>query len=629
MPPHSQRYMRRLSALLFLVLTCSLTAVAQQIKISVDRPLQAYEVGETVVFRVESQLRGLLTYRIGYSERSGLTTTGTIDYRGGVLEISYPTQIATFLLMKVQLGGQGAELGVVVGRDQIDALTPEPADYDAFWATQKAQLAAVPLDPRIEKIAESALSTSYRFSAAQIEGRRVYGFFVVPKGDGPKPAVLRLPPFGSSPNITAPQTDLAEKGNMVAFSISIHNAPVEQRDPRAYEPDDPRDRETIYYRYAVLAAIRTIDVLATLPEWNKRDLLVYGDSQGGGLAMITAGVDPRVTLLMESVGALSQLNGEKFGQPSGFPYYLRATKDKYGVEGVEQASTAVKYYDAIYAARRFTGPSLHYSNYLDDVVPPATVYAAINAAAGPTTILHSFDLGHTNPPSFFEDLFDFTRLHFEGSRNPPFIYASKRRGYAVDAGLPTTGKVGEPTALVGTAGVDGSTLGAGWSTRWRKVSGPGEVTFATPQALATAARFSEAGTYVLEFQAVDPRPDLPRGYVLLTDEVTVTVAAGTSTTVASLASVDRVEVYPNPVDSYLEVAADFTAADVVSIELYDAVGRLVERRGPFAVGAAGVAGAAGASLRERLETTDLAAGTYLLLLRGRAGAHRQFVTVAR
>ncbi len=607
-----------------------LPVFGQQITVRVDKPLHAYEVGETVVFKVESPLRGLLTYRIGYAERSGLPTMGTIDYRGGVIEIAFPTRLAAFVLFKAQIAGQSAELGVVIGRDKIKALVAEPADYDAFWAQQKAQLAAIPIDKRVEKIAENTLSTTYRFDAAQIDGRRVYGYFVVPKGGDPKPACLRIPPFGESAFITAPQTELAEKGNMIAFSITIHNAPVEQVDPLAYKLEDARNREQIYYRYAVLAAMRAIDVLATLPEWNQKDLLVYGDSQGGGLAILTAGLDARVSLLLESVGALSQLNGEKFSQPSGFPYYLSAVKDIYGSEAVEQASRAIRYYDAIYAARRFRGPSMHYSNYLDAVCPPATIYAAMNAAAGPKVIRHSINLGHTNPPTFFEDVFDFARLHFEGARRAPFIYASKRLGYDIDAGPAATATSAERLVLKGRAGVDGGSLGEGWSVAWSKVSGPGDVKFDTPQQLASGVGFTAPGTYVLQLQVtvVDPngsnlKSSALSSYVLLSDEVTVTVTAGASATADPLTSLERVAVYPNPASSYLEVAADFNAADEISIELYDAVGRLVERRGPVDVDEART------QVRERFDVAAVPEGAYVLLLQGRSGTYRQSVIVAR
>ncbi len=54
---------------------------------------------------------------------------------------------------------------------------------------------------------------------------------------------------------------------------------------------------------------------------------------------------------------------------------------------------------------------------------------------------------------------------------------------------------------------------------WSKISGPGNVTFSTPNALGTLASFSAAGSYVLRFQASD-------SLLSANDDINVTVSAG-------------------------------------------------------------------------------------------------------
>ena len=618
--------MTKLLSSLLVILLASTLALAQQLSITPNRPLHDYAPGETIVFNVETPQRGKLNYRIMYAERAGVLQEGTIDHNGGVSQITYKSTAPAFLLLKVSLngqsvtGGQYAESGVVVGRDQISALASEPADYDAFWQRQKAKLAAVPLDVQRWLVSQTEYSATYQFSAAQVDGRRVYGYYVVPKGSGPKPAALRIPPYGSSA-LQQPSADVAEKGNLIEFVITIHNAPGGQTDPQAYEPNDPRDPEKVYYRYAVLAAIRAIDVLATLPEWNQRDLLVYGDSQGGGLSFLTAGIDGRPTAMIQSIAALSQLNGELFDRPSGFPYYLTSTGDIYGADAVTAAARAVKYYDAIYAARRFRGPSLHYVNYLDAVCPPATHYAAYNAMPGEKIVNHSLALGHTNSPDYFQNVLDFARRHFPTASQAPFPWASKQKTYTVDAGLPTQGAVGQQVALVGTAGFDEGGLGSGWQVGWRKVSGPGNVSFAAARSLTTTASFSQAGTYVLELQVTDPQPDKPGQYYLLADRVTVTVG-GTSSTSTALPSLDRADVFPNPANEEFRIEADFSTDDEVTVELYDGLGRRVQQSAPVRVGPSTQ------GLRQRLDVADYPAGTYTLRIVGQGGAYQQLLSVA-
>ncbi len=84
----------------------------------------------------------------------------------------------------------------------------------------------------------------------------------------------------------------------------------------------------------------------------------------------------------------------------------------------------------------------------------------------------------------------------------------------VDAGADVTITLPAPAALVGTATDVDSSLTLAWS----KVSGPGTVTFGTPNAAATSATFSVGGVYVLALSAND-------GQFNISDTVTVTVNA--------------------------------------------------------------------------------------------------------
>ena len=74
----------------------------------------------------------------------------------------------------------------------------------------------------------------------------------------------------------------------------------------------------------------------------------------------------------------------------------------------------------------------------------------------------------------------------------------------------------EGANLDGSVSDDGLPAGSSATQSWSKVSGPGSVTFGSPNAQDTTASFSEAGTYVLRLTATD-------GALSATDDVTVTV----------------------------------------------------------------------------------------------------------
>ena len=58
-------------------------------------------------------------------------------------------------------------------------------------------------------------------------------------------------------------------------------------------------------------------------------------------------------------------------------------------------------------------------------------------------------------------------------------------------------------ALLGTVTDDGQPPGSSLTYQWSKVSGPGNVTFSSPTALATNATFSDTGVYILRLTASD------------------------------------------------------------------------------------------------------------------------------
>ena len=113
-----------------------------------------------------------------------------------------------------------------------------------------------------------------------------------------------------------------------------------------------------------------------------------GVSQGGGLAYLLAGIDDRVSLLIASNPTMGQHVGFKYDRASGFPYYLaNVTANNQGNTTLFNATVnATKYYDAMFAARRFKGASFTLTGLKDMVVPSGTVIASYNQLPGEKSV---------------------------------------------------------------------------------------------------------------------------------------------------------------------------------------------------------------------------------------------------
>ena len=587
-----------------LLLASALCTAAQQLSVTAERPRADYAAGETATFVVADGEAGEVTYQVRHNLRTAVIVEGTVQHDGNRSTIDYAFPEPTFINVTVAQNGRQASAGATFSSADIDALGDEPADWDEFWRKQKDELAGIPLNAVVEEIPGGDYSTSYRLTLDQIDGRQVHGYVVVPDGAGPFPASLRLPPFGSSGGIMQPDVRTAERYGAIAVGIAIHDAPADEEDPNAYEPNDIRDAEQIYYRYAVLAAVRAIDYIATRDDWDGENVLVYGDSQGGGLTMLTAGVDGRVTHLITSIAALAQHGGLRAGRPSGFPYYLEKARAVYGESAtatLDSVFAATKYYDAVFAAQRFDGPSVHFVGYLDDVCPPATAYAAFNEMRGPRVMLHSLDLAHSSPDEFVNGRGAFFREHFPSTRTPPWPWPGEDRSHYVDAGEDRTVVTDSVISLAPSYGFDGEAGSADWPVRWRVVSGPNGAGFSDSSTATPTVSFRDSGTYVLQLRVTDPYEVDDRKFWTLVDEVIVRVSARQVSGLRQNRPQMRLTLAPNPVAETLEIGITEHRGQNLRYEIFAPDGRRVR--------SAEVRGA-----EILADVVDLMSGTYMVRL---------------
>jgi cephalosporin-C deacetylase-like acetyl esterase len=119
-----------------------------------------------------------------------------------------------------------------------------------------------------------------------------------------------------------------------------------------------------------------VDYLTTRPEWDGKNVLVQGNSQGGGLGLALAALDPRITALAIAHPALADMAAyADRGRTGGYPHFGRKYKD---VTLTPQVIQTLQYYDAVNFARLVKCPTFMTWGYNDNVCPPTTSYAVWN-----------------------------------------------------------------------------------------------------------------------------------------------------------------------------------------------------------------------------------------------------------
>jgi cephalosporin-C deacetylase len=145
---------------------------------------------------------------------------------------------------------------------------------------------------------------------------------------------------------------------------------------------DPR---TYYYRRLFIDAVLALDAVGEHPAVDARRIIVAGQSQGGGIALAAASLDPSVRAALVDVPFLCH-----------FRRALEVTDESPYVElkrflaihrlDEERVFRTLAYVDGRHFAARATAPALFSVGLEDEITPPSTVFAAYNAYAGPKEI---------------------------------------------------------------------------------------------------------------------------------------------------------------------------------------------------------------------------------------------------
>jgi cephalosporin-C deacetylase-like acetyl esterase len=378
-----------------------------------------YAAGENAIFTVkvalnDSPAAGLkVNWTVGPDQMEPIRKGETVLGADGTAAIDAGTRPDPgFLRLNVTVQGEGRSYTglCTVGFDpeKIQPVTKEPADFDAFWEEQKAVLAKIPINAQRTPYPEKTTDTlnAYEVSFQTVAGpsnrgaSRIYGILTEPKAPGKYPAFLRVPGAGVY-GVSGIVKEADE--NMIVLSIGIHGIPLTL--PAAvynsisrgaidmYQVQNMDSKDRYYYRRVYLGAVRAVDYLASLENWDGKSIGVIGSSQGGALSIVTAALHPKVTTLASIHPALSDVAGTLAGRAGGWPEIFKDVS--YRTPANIETMT---YYDVVNFAKRVKVPGIYSWGYNDTTCAPTTTYAAYNAIRAPKVLTLELPTGHTMTP---------------------------------------------------------------------------------------------------------------------------------------------------------------------------------------------------------------------------------------
>ncbi len=284
--------------------------------------------------------------------------------------------------------------------EKIEPYTEMPADFNDFWNENLRELEKVPLQYTMTPAPQyttDKMDCRLVNLVTTAQGQSIYGYLFIPKNASPGSCPIVLcPPGAGIKTIKEPLRHryYGENG-CIRFETEIHGLNPEMTEKEfkeiskafsgrenGYLQNGLDNKDNYYMKRVYLGLVRAIDFLTSLPEWDGQNVAVQGGSQGGALAIVAAGLDPRVTACVANHPALSDMAGYKAGRAGGYPHFFRTP----GMDTPEKIST-MAYYDVVNFARKVKCPVYMTWGYNDNTCPPTTSYAVYNVITAPKEAL--------------------------------------------------------------------------------------------------------------------------------------------------------------------------------------------------------------------------------------------------
>lgn len=224
---------------------------------------------------------------------------------------------------------------------------PKPADFHEYWQAIDEELdrygPAVELE--LSPLRSNDFSTMYFVRLTSIGPYRTFAYLSIPHGEGPFPALLNTPRYGSVNN--PPHYD--ERQRYVVMTAMHRGQRLADKPYAAAYPglltDGIEDASTYIYRGIAADCLRAAEYLLSRPEVQGQPAAISGDD----LAVITAARRPGFSALRVSAMTFYRMM-EAAPRTSAYPLEEINEHVAYFTDSEPEVSKTVSYFDPLHHA---------------------------------------------------------------------------------------------------------------------------------------------------------------------------------------------------------------------------------------------------------------------------------------
>jgi len=297
---------------------------------------------------------------------------------------------------------------------------PRPGDFDAYWESALAALDVVESNVRLERVEHpSPTAECFDLTFTGVGGAALYAKYVRPRHVvDPHPGIAVFHGY----SVASP--DWFDLVPYVAQGFSVVALDCRGQGGRSEDPGGVRGTTlsghivrglgssptNLMYRTVFLDCVQAVRLLMEMPEVDTARVGVTGASQGGGLTLASAALEPRVKAAASVYPFLCDyrrvweldLAEDAYGE---LRQYLRLFDPTHSdVDGI---FTTLGYIDVQHLAPRITARVLMVTGLMDRICPPSTQFAAYNKITAAKEMVIFPDFEHESIPSVNDRILRF------------------------------------------------------------------------------------------------------------------------------------------------------------------------------------------------------------------------------
>ena len=299
---------------------------------------------------------------------------------------------------------------------------PRPTDFDTYWDRGVAEMRSI--DPRVRLTPawfQAPQADCFDMYFTGVGGARIYAKLLKPKvlKTGTHPAVClfhgytansgdwfdKLPWAGAGYVVAA--MDCRGQGGRSEDIIPVLGTTHTGHIVRGLDDPNP---DKLLFRSIFLDAAQLAGIVMSMTEVDQNRVFAAGGSQGGGLTLACAALEPRIAKLASQYPFLCdyqrvwEMDQAKDAYKELSSYFRRYDPRH---ERQNEIFTRLGYIDCQHLAGRIKGETLMAIGLMDTVCPPSTQFAAYNKLNGKKQTAIYPDFAHENLPDWWDMVFEF------------------------------------------------------------------------------------------------------------------------------------------------------------------------------------------------------------------------------